>query len=292
MSFPCTTVPLPCVAVLGPFGTYSHEAAHRFFGQSTRYEERATIKDVFRALCSSSTDFGVVPQENTIFGSVVETYDLLRDLDGGFIVGEVTLRIDHCLLVKPGVRLENIQTVLSHEQALGQCRLFLETHLPNAITEKTSSTAEAARLLLDRPPTHAAICSRVCATIFKGLVVLREAIQAESDNYTRFYVMAQERGLRHPQKTSEKRRALFRIPIWQSQTLDIGAIMSTITLKIARIDRRPLAGTPFDFVYLIEVGNRVGICETADGEEWRGIVDRTLADLRKKGAVVDLIGVW
>lgn len=84
------------------------------------------ITDVFQALSSSSAEFGVVPQENTIFGSVVETYDSLRATDH-FVVGELILRIEHCLLVKTGVQLEQIHTVLSHEQV---CRSSWLTKLP------------------------------------------------------------------------------------------------------------------------------------------------------------------
>lgn len=138
---------------------------------------------------------GVVPQENTIFGSVIETHDGLRRLNCGFVKGEITLQIQHCLLVKEGVQLHEIESVLSHEQvrcapwspsdahstfkALGQCQDFLSAYLPNATRVKTPSTASAARSLLTSPRSCAAICSKVCATMFEELEILREGIQDE-----------------------------------------------------------------------------------------------------------------
>ncbi|KAG9222902.1 hypothetical protein CCMSSC00406_0000409 [Pleurotus cornucopiae] len=106
------------VAYLGPVGTYTHQAAHQKFGPSAKYVGQDTIKDVFNSL-SPTIPFGVVPQENTIFGSVIETYDQLRHSNVGkglFVVGEVTLGVQHCLLARKGIPLSEIKDVLSHEQ--------------------------------------------------------------------------------------------------------------------------------------------------------------------------------
>lgn len=141
----------------------------------------------------------MVPQENSIFGNVVETYDLLRNDSSNFIQGEITLKIEHCLVTKKGVKLHHIQKVMSHEQvckripvqilevinadfmlqALGQCRQFLAEKLPLAQTIKTSSTAAAAQALLNNPPDCAAICSSICATLFEGIEILSTNIQNE-----------------------------------------------------------------------------------------------------------------
>lgn len=137
------------------------------------------IQDVFSSL-SPSVPLGVVPQENSTFGSVIETCNALRGSHPGFVRGEVLLKIDHCLLVRKGVKLDEIRKVMSHEQALGQCQEFLATHLPLATLEKSTSTAAAARALLDNPPECAAICSQICATLFQGLEVLHQGIQGET----------------------------------------------------------------------------------------------------------------
>ncbi|KAH6917290.1 Prephenate dehydratase-domain-containing protein [Coprinopsis sp. MPI-PUGE-AT-0042] len=275
-------------------GCFFNQAADRYFGQAACYEEKQEIKDVFHALSPSGAEFGVVPQENTIFGSVIETYDSLRGAGDHFVVGEKILRIEHCLLVGTGVKLDQIHTVLSHEQALGQCRVFIQTHLPNAVTIKTSSTASAARSLLDRSLGHAAISSRVCATIFPGLEVLKSGIQSDSDNYTRFYILARDRDQALPLSLPEPplgHRALFRVPIRTSGTRGIQDIFPALDVNVTRIDRRPLSGVPFSSIYIIEVGK-----QSLDGIDasmrWRQWAEEKAKDMRRAGFEMDLIGCW
>jgi len=167
--------------------------------------------DVFQSL-SPHLPFGIVPQENSTNGSVVETYNALRTSSIGhvnFIRGYTALAVSHCLVVRHGVKLEDIEHVLSHEQvsmthhsrsklsdhikALGQCRSFLVQHLPRAPLVPTDSTARAAEeiatgdIALD-PYKCAAICSSIVVTIYKNLQVLQEGIQdgegLSSPNFT------------------------------------------------------------------------------------------------------------
>jgi prephenate dehydratase len=159
--------------------------------------------DAFNSV-SSGIPLALVPQENSIFGTVIDTADLLRlPISTGrdiFVVGEITLGIQHCLIVRKGVQLEEIETVLSHEQvrccfsvlldrspnfnqALGQCSKFISENIPGASTMKMPSTSAAAQALL-KPPTEninpfksAAICSKITVTVFDGLETLREGVQ-------------------------------------------------------------------------------------------------------------------
>ncbi|KAF9069143.1 Prephenate dehydratase-domain-containing protein [Rhodocollybia butyracea] len=162
------------VGFLGPFGTYTH--------QSGVYCEKTTITDALVSL--DSLDYVVVPRENSTFGSVTETFDGLRYLKEGFIQGEVVMRIEHCLVVKKGAKLSDIDCVLSHEQncgqALGQCQKFISTHLTSATTSKTTSTAAAADAVSKSEGLNiAAICSKICVTMFENLEILEEGIQDE-----------------------------------------------------------------------------------------------------------------
>jgi prephenate dehydratase len=148
----------------------------------------------------------LLPQENSIFGIVTETYDLLRSSDVGenrWIRGTVTLPIQHCLLALRGKTLRDIKKVLSHEQvrlyisglhnprldflyqhtqALGQCQQFLATHLPEAQLVSVASTAAAAEALSKQPDVSAdcaAICSKICLQLYPNLELLHEGIQNE-----------------------------------------------------------------------------------------------------------------
>ncbi|RDB29511.1 P-protein [Hypsizygus marmoreus] len=288
------------VAILGPLGTYTHEAAYKHFGSQATYVERETIKGVFEAI-STGADVGVVPQENTIFGSVVETYDNLRET--GFVCGEITLQVQHCLLVRTGVQLPEIRKVLSHEQALGQCRDFISTNLPTVSLMKTTSTAAAAQALLGNPPDRAAICSRVCATLFDGLSVLHEGIQNETANFTRFYIICkdQETTITPQVPRTPRSQALVRIsPQLPSSTASsvvisppsISRLLSALQINIIRIDRRPsLGGIPFHDTYLVELQEEPSV-ERDTESSWLAEVVKAVQRVEEAGGIAHLIGFW
>ncbi|KAF6766287.1 Prephenate dehydratase-domain-containing protein [Ephemerocybe angulata] len=292
------------VGLLGPFGTYSHEVASGFFGGEAHYHAVANIQGVFQSLAAGQVDYGVVPQENTIFGSVIETYDSLRLYGDTFVRGELILPVDHCLLVKTGVQLGDIVEVLSHEQALGQCANFVRQHLPNASTQATASTAAAARMLLDRPPTSAAISSRACANIYDGLEVLREGIQRDEANFTRFYVLTRRRNVpipSLPDTPNSRRKGLLRIINKSPTSLsssqgDILAALNQLSteMEVVRIDRRPAQeGVPFQDLYFTEVqgSNPSPSAPVLEGV-WDELLDSFVSKVKKLGFEASVMGSW
>lgn len=185
---------IPVVAFLGPLGTYTHQATLERFekvkGQVT-FEACGSIKETYDRVKKGEARFGLLPWENSIQGQVKDTYDALQD-ENGFgktvlVGGEYTFGIDHCLLVKKGVAMEEITRVMSHEQALGQCKDWLKRHVPKAELVKVASTAGAAKLISSRE--EAAICSRICVDLYGGLEVIAQGIQDEDNNKTRFMVV-------------------------------------------------------------------------------------------------------
>ncbi|KAF8609556.1 Prephenate dehydratase, partial [Ceratobasidium sp. AG-I] len=192
------------VAYLGPQGTYTHQAALTKFNDSATYVPYDTIAHTLEAVHASQVEAACVPLENSLHGSVIETLDLLREDWVGVgegnvgvrILGECTIGIEHCLVVRRGVGMGDIRRVLSHEQALGQCHNFLSTYLPRATQIRTSSTASAAQQLLlrDDPTTlqSAAICSRAVVDVHNELEVLKGGVQDGEINFTRFIVLASD----------------------------------------------------------------------------------------------------
>ncbi|KAG5734194.1 P-protein [Termitomyces sp. T112] len=275
------------VSVLGPLGTYTHEAAYKLFGANALSLD-SPIPAIFNSL--SIADLGLVPQENSIFGSVVETYDSLRNI--GFVRGEITLAVQHCLLVKPGVKLHDIEKILSHEQALGQCSDFIRVHFPHASLVKTSSTAAAARCLLENPPNCAAICSRVCAILF-GLTILSEGIQNEAANFTRFYLIARDQDVTIPEAAYEKdsNRGLVRVSLEASRSPSqtISKILAILDMEVLRIDRRPSLQSNFSNIYFVEIqANPV-----QQGREiWLFNASQAVQRIEGAGGDAQLIGLW
>ncbi|KAF8225087.1 PDT-domain-containing protein [Tricholoma matsutake] len=285
------------VAVLGPLGTYTHEAAYKRFGADAEYNERERIKDVFDSVLSTA-DWGVVPQENSTFGSVIETYDNLRRPDAKFVRGEITLQVQHCLLVRRGVKLDDIKKIMSHEQALGQCQTFIASHFPSVSLMKTTSTAAAAQALLDNPPNCAAVCSKICGTLFDGLAVLQEGIQDDTANFTRFFVIAKnsEAWLPDcPQPTRALVQISAKIPssIFAGSSVrnaNISNLLTALQMSVTRIDRRPAIGTvPFHDTYIVELERE---SNAQDNDSWAREVEAAVEGVTQVGGNAKLIGMW
>lgn len=173
------------IAFLGPAGTFSQQAAAKQFGQSAHLVDCASIDEVFRSVEAGSVDYGVVPVENSTEGAVGRTLDLLLATPLR-ICGEVTLPIHHFLLSR-AEDLSAIQRVYSHVQSLGQCRGWLDQHLPQATRIQVVSNAEAARLASE-DDNAAAIAGELAATLYQ-LNALARNIEDVPSNTTRFLVM-------------------------------------------------------------------------------------------------------
>lgn len=177
------------IGYLGPQGTFSEEAlladlaADR--GEPVALE---TIQDTVLSLRAGDVEWAIVPIENALDGSVTVTLDLLADLAGEIeVIGETILPVEQSLIVRPGMQLEEIETVLTHPQVPGQCRTFLRKSLPQAKVRSTSSTADAVRAAsrAGRDEGLAAIGPTLAAEIYGG-EVLQRSVQDRDDNVTRF----------------------------------------------------------------------------------------------------------
>ena len=177
------------VSYLGPEGTYTQEACALFFADEGTYLPQEDVASSVRMLKEGTADFAVIPQENTIGGAIGEYLDEIVGDETLAVVGEVELSINQNLLAKPGAALAGIERVYSHKQGIAQGTAWLAEHLPEAEVIEVSSTAEGARLAAeDGSGASAAIGSAAAAEVY-GLEVTAEAIQMNSANKTRFYVL-------------------------------------------------------------------------------------------------------
>ena len=166
------------IAYLGPRGTYTHQVAYERFGDSMQYVAQGTIEEVFDAVESGRVTYGVVPFENSRYGSVVQTLDRFcagASAPAVQIRAEHYLAVSHSLLVNRGTGKSQIRKVYSHPQGFGQCQSYLAQNLRGVEQVNVSSTARAAELAAAEDGA-AAICSSACAGIF-GLDVVDHAIE-------------------------------------------------------------------------------------------------------------------
>ncbi|MCX8171792.1 MAG: bifunctional chorismate mutase/prephenate dehydratase, partial [Candidatus Bathyarchaeota archaeon] len=180
----CSKKPIK-VAFQGEIGAYSESAIYEFFGQDVQPVPCKRFSDVFRSVENEETNFGVVPIENSIEGSVTQVYDLFLEYDVK-VCGEIVLRIVHCLIANPGVDLNSIRVVYSHPQALGQCRGFLERL--NCEIISTYDTAGSVKMIKENNMLSAAAIASERAAAIYGMNILAKNIADNPNNYTRFFV--------------------------------------------------------------------------------------------------------
>ena len=227
------------IAYLGPEATFTHQAAIQKFGSSLRYASQKTINDVFTEVGKNRADYGVVPVENTTEGVVTHTLDMFVDSDLK-IVSQIVLPIQYCLA--GNCKLEKIQRLYVHPQALGQCRSWVQKNLPHAEILETSSNARSAELVAHpagktaRPRRDVAAITGLLAAEKYGLDVLEQDIQDNADNATRFLVL----GRQCSPPTGNDRTSLM-----VSITDKVGALHSSLAafrrykINMTKIESRP-----------------------------------------------------
>ena len=247
----------PCVAFQGEPGAFSEEAVERAF-ENPHGVPCATFDDVFARVQDGDVTRAVIPIENAVFGSVRVNYDHLRTHDVT-IVGELQLRIRHHLLAPDGASVDRIRTVCSHAQALGQCRAWLNTHVPKAETQATPDTAGAARQVASKgDPSMAAIASRRAADQY-DLSILADQLEDDAANFTRFLILAPDadgapqEGER-PYKTSLAIVLQKNVPGALFKGLAVFALRE---LDLLKIESRPLVGHPGRYRFYLDVEGSV-----------------------------------
>jgi len=234
------------VAFQGEHGAYSEEAAYAFFGESITTQPCVTLKEAFQVTEMESVSFGVVPAENSLEGTINQTYDLLLQSPLQ-ISGEIKIRINHCLLGFPGTKLRELTKVYSHPQALAQCRGFLDTL--QASVEPAYDTAGSAKMIRDRGLRNAAAIASERAAKLYGLDILRRDIEDDSENYTRFFVV----GKNDAAPTGKDKTSIV-----FGTKHDPGSLHRALSelairgINLTKIESRPIRGTPWEYHFFVD----------------------------------------
>lgn len=249
----------------GEIGAYSEEAVGALYALDlSEAIPFPSFEAVFEALQAGTIDRAVLPIENSLFGSVHQNYDLLREHEVT-IVAEVQLRIKHQLLAPTGSSMDQISHVFSHPQAIGQCRQFLRQHLPNAQVVPAYDTAGAAKQVAEgKNRAHAAIASRAAAREY-GLDTLASDIESNHENYTRFLALAlpsaePNLGLipTNVTQTGFKTSLLYA----QKENMPGGlfkslAVFALRDIDLFKIESRPLIGSPGKYIFYLDMEGRI-----------------------------------
>ncbi|MGH2569200.1 MAG: prephenate dehydratase [Bacteroidota bacterium] len=236
------------VAYQGEHGAFSEQAAHALLGKKVVTEPVASFKDVFQFAARSSSRLGIIPIENSLFGSVHENYDLLLK-HRLLIVGEVKLRIQLHLMALPGVSFPQIQTVYSHPQALGQCEEFVRS-LRGVDVVAHNDTAGAARMIRDQERIDAAAIASARAARAYGLQVLRRNVESNHHNYTRFLLLSRKQG--RPARNA-KTSLVFSVKNIPGALYKALAVFALREINLLKIESRPLVGKPWQYLFYLDI---------------------------------------
>lgn len=231
------------VAFQGEHGAYSEIAATRFFPESELIPMRL-FQDIFDALRSDSIDYAVVPIENSIEGSVNEIYDLLLDTDKK-ITGELFLKIDHCLIALPNSK--TITKVLSHPQALAQCRNYIKKMNLDPIP--TYDTAGSVRLIKEKNIIDIAAIASKSAAEFYNMKILDQNIEDRKNNYTRFLVMSDHQTT--PSK-SDRTSMIFGVKHTPGSLYSVMQEFDHHKINLTKIESRPTKEKPWEYNFYVD----------------------------------------
>lgn len=241
------------IAFLGPKGSYSHLAARQY---AARHFEQfiesgcAKFHDIFNQVETGQADYAVVPLENTSSGAINDVYDLLQHTSLS-IVAEMTVPIDHCVLVKGTTDLDTIHTVYSHPQPFQQCSQFINRY-PNWKIEYCESTSAAMEKVAQANSPHVAALGSEAGGALYGLQVLERNLANQKQNITRFIVLARK-AVEVTDQVPAKTTLLMATGQQAGALVEALLVLRNHNLIMTKLESRPINGNPWEEMFYLDV---------------------------------------
>ncbi|MBW8190851.1 chorismate mutase [Neiella marina] len=245
------------VAFLGQQGSYSHLAAQKYFARKAEEVIEhgcKTFKEVIGKVENGLADYALLPIENTSSGGINEVYDLLQHTSL-HIVGEVSVPVEHCLLVATATSEEKIKTIYSHFQPIAQCSEYL-SHLPEVAIERTDATSHAFEIVANMARDDVAAIGNADGGRLYGLTAIRTGLANQKQNYSRFIVVA-----RKPIDVAEQipAKTTFIMSVKQrpGALVDALIILKQNNINMCKLESRPIPGNPWEEMFYVDVESNV-----------------------------------
>lgn len=245
-------------AYSGKKGAYAEQAISRYFDTDAEVVAVNSFREIFQSVVDGTVDFGMVPIENTLAGSVYQNYDNLTDFNDVEIVGAVRLRIQHALLGMKGAKIDDIKTIYSHPQALTQCSKFISS-LDNCNLVESVSTATAAQMVSSlNNKSNAAIASEINADYYK-LEILQNDIEDDPENFTRFIVIKstnvgdEDKLKMISGNTKNVASIVFTTKNEPGALYNCLGVFQDCKLNLTRLESRPVESQPWNYWFYADV---------------------------------------
>jgi prephenate dehydratase len=263
------------VAFQGEPGAYSEMAAFHYFPTAALLPAKS-FQNVFESLESGKVDFAVVPIENSIEGSVNETYDLLL-VTNMTVCGEIYQKIRHCLIVNPGADDSKIRSVYSHPQALAQCRAYLQKKNLEPIA--TYDTAGAVKMIQQTGMVEAAAIASKRAADLYGMRICEESIEDKKNNYTRFLVLSKAQS---KPTGNDGTSIIFSVKHIPGALFRILEEFARRRINLTKIESRPTKEVPWEYNFYVDF----------EGHSSEKEIKDLIGAIRKKTTFVKLLGSY
>ncbi|WP_121611560.1 prephenate dehydratase [Mesobacillus foraminis] len=275
------------IAFLGPVATFTDLAVRQLFPKEDAIPF-VTIPECIDAAAAGDADFAVVPVENALEGSVNITLDYLIHEVPLFIVGEATTPIKQHLMVHPDNKdkWERTEVIFSHSHALAQCHKFLHRELKGVASERMTSTAAAAKYVMEHPDIHAAAIANGLAAVEYGLEIVKENIHDYSHNHTRFIILSKkEKGAAGTSLGSHGEKTTLVVTLPSDRTGALHQVLSAFSwrnLNLSKIESRPTKTGLGNYFFIIDIER--GMDEV--------LIPGAIAELEALGCSVKVLGSY
>lgn len=237
------------VAIQGFQGSYSHQSVNQIYSENYELVECSTFDGLFEKLAAGEAQLAVCPIENSIAGTIIQTYDLIRRYPSITVIGEHYLRIELQLIAYPGTVLSQVETVYSHPMALRQCQKYLQQHGIKAVeSEDTAGSVE--QVMNMGTGSHAAAVAGEMAAKLYGGEILAHNIETDKQNYTRFWILSTKQELID---SANKASVVF------ATKHEVGALAQVLNkflehgLNLTKLESRPMVGTPWQYHFYCDL---------------------------------------
>jgi 3-deoxy-7-phosphoheptulonate synthase len=266
------------VAIQGEEGSFSEEAGVQYWGKSVVFLPKKSFEQVIRAVETGEADHGLLPLENTLIGSITQTYDLLLESQLP-ITGEVITQVSHCLLGVERVPVSSIRRVYSHPAALAQCTSFLEKMADCEIIPVYDTAGSAMRVSAEKDPGHAAIAGRLAARIY-NLQVIADKLEDAPNNQTRFIIVSRADADTYAKES--KTTMVFTTPHQPGALYRVLKIFNDYGINLTKLESRPHRTEPWRSYFYVDI----------EGHARERMVREALEELRQQTNFLRTLGSY
>lgn len=237
------------IAVQGIAGSFHEDAARKYFEDEIEVVECKTFTTVCELIDTDQVDIAVMAIENSIAGSLLKNYQLIRDYHLR-IIGEIYLHIQMNLLVNDGVKPAEIEHIHSHPIALQQCMEYIEKYYPNAELHEKLDTAASAKLVAEEKLTNAAAIGNLRSAELYGLEILETGIETNKKNYTRFLILSKHG---NPTKGNNKASVCFEVGHFYGSLAKVLNTFAENEINLTKIQSVPKIGKPNEYTFHVDI---------------------------------------